>query len=307
MQPMPPTYPAQPPHAMPPQPPHGVPPQPPHGTPRKQPNKALLVLAIGCGSVFILSAIVGVAALFWLKGRVSDAIGGFEQVAAQEERLKSLDEKYPFTPPAEGKPLRLEEKRLQEYLAVRSALVPVFQGFQAKAKDFEARHGDKQGLGAGLEAIGMTGELIREVRDRFAKELDARRMSPKEFHAITGTIYASYLGAGMSQVQEGQREVLEKMLKTFDEQLADKKLPAQAREMITKQREQVAMQLAELPKHAISPEDKAIYEANTALLEKYKAQIEKEANPGLDALLFGDRSGLENAFQPLGITKKPSK
>lgn len=278
---------------------------PPQPAPKKQPNKALLAVAIGCGSIFVISAIVGIAAIFWLKGRVSDAIGSVEQITAQEERLKSLEEKYSFTPPADGKPLRLDEKRLNDYLAIRSALVPVFQGFEAKAKDFEARHRDKQGgIGAGLEAIGMTGELIREVRERFAKELEAKRMSPKEFHAITGTIYASYVGKGMAQLQEGQREALEKMLKAFDEQLADKKLPAEARNMIQTQRDQIAKQLEQLPKNAIAPEDKAIYDANTALLEKYKVEIEKQANPALDAFLFGDRSGFEEALQPLGIKNK---
>lgn len=268
--------------------------------PKKPTNKALLAVGIGCGALLLMAGIVAVVGIFWVKSKVTGAIGTVEEIAAQEERLKALDTKYPFTPPARGKPLQLDEKRLQDYLAIRQALVPVFKVYEAKAKDLDARHPKDQGIGAGLEAIGMTGELIRDIRTNFAKELDKKRMSSKEFHTITGTIYASYIGKGVAALQDGQREMLEKSIGELDKQLASKSLPAESRKLIASQREMFAKQLAELPAKATIPAaDKAIYEANTALFERYKAQIEKEANPALDAFLFGDTSGIENAFQPL--------
>jgi len=275
-------------------------------TPKKKTNTALLAVGIGCGGLFLLAGIAAVIGVFWVKSKVTDAVGSVEEIAAQEQRIQALDEKYPFTPPAEGKPLRLDEKRLQDYLAIRSSLVPVFQAFEAKSKELSART-DNKGIGAGLEAIGMTGELIRDVRERFAKELDAKRMSAKEFHTITGTIYASMIGKGMAALQDGQREALEKLQKSFDQQLASKTLPAEARKMIEQQRETVTKQLAELPSHAIAEADKPIYDANTTLIAKYKAQIDKEANPALDALLFGETGQIENAFKPLGAMGKPAK
>lgn len=260
-------------------------------------NPALLAVGIGCGGLVVLTGIVTLVGVFWLKGRVTSAIGTVEEIAAQEERIQKLDEKYPFTPPADGKPLRLEEKRLQDYLAIRGSLVPVFKAFEAKAKEIDAR--DKnQGIGTGLEALGMTGELIRDVRDTFAKELDAKRMSAKEFHTITGTIYASFVSKGVTALQEGRRESLEKTIAELDRQLASN-IPPQSKTVVEKQREILARQLAELPDTKVPPADKAIYDANAALIEKYKEQIQKEANPALDTFLTGDRSGAGNALQPL--------
>lgn len=263
-------------------------------------NKALIGIGIGCGALVLMGSVALIGGVFWVKNKVSGAAQMVEQIAAQEEQIKAIDKKYPFTAPPDGKPLKLDEKRVQDYLAIRASLVPVFKNFEAQSKALEARHPTNQGALAGLEALGMTGDLLRDVRAKYIEQLDAKRMSSIEFHTITGAIYASYLGKGVAELRQGQRDVLERTIGELDKQLASKSLPNEQRKLLTQQRETLAKQLAGLPPKGTTPsEDMAIYGANTALLDKYKAQIEKEANPALDVFLFGDASGMEKAFKPL--------
>lgn len=266
-------------------------PQPP---PKKKTNPALLALGIGCGSLFLLAAIGGLIGAFWIKSKVSDAVGGIEQFAKQEEEIQALNAKYPFTPPAEGKQLRLDEKRVQDYLAIRASVVPIFTALEKESKKLDDKD---QGIGTGLKAIGMTGAFFRDVRAKYAEELANKRMSPAEFHSITGAIYSSYIGKGVADLKEGQRKALEESVANLDKAIASAN--KQMRPILEKQRDEMKEQLAKLPKTAIDPQQKAIIDANLALLEKYKDRIEKEANPALDVFLFGDASGIENAFKPL--------
>jgi hypothetical protein len=262
-------------------------------------KKVLIGVGIGCGGLVLLAVIAVVVGALWVKGKVEGAVEQAEVLEAQSEQISALEAKYAFKAPAEGKPLRLEEGRLKEYLAVRAAVMPVFRAFEAKANAFEKKNQGTQSLGAGLEAMGMVAGLIRDVRARYVEELERQKMSPTEFHTITGTIYSSHIGKGMAEVHQGHREVLGKATEELERRLADDSLSGDERVLLEQQLEAVRQQADAMPSREVPREELAVYEANLALLEKYKVQIENEANPALDLFLFGENSGLENAFKPL--------
>lgn len=270
-------------------------------------KKVLVGMAIGCGALLLLGMVFIAVAFFWVKHKVEGAVEVAKVAEEQQRRSQTLNEKYPFEAPPEGEPLRLEARRLEDYLAIRAAIVPVFKSFEGRAKDFQARHkGKANELGAGLEAMGMTLELIREVRQKWLEKLDERRMSPAEFHAITATVYSSYIGKGVANLQKGAREGLQKTLAELEQRLEEPNLTPEARSALEQQRDMVKEQLDSLPEKG-AVEDKAkVWEANAELLEKYKVRIEHEANPALDLFLLSDGVGesFEKGFAPLLIEPK---
>lgn len=264
-------------------------------------KKVLIGVGVGCGVLILLVIAAVVAGGFWVKSKVGNAVAASQEIEKQEQALQDLDSKYPFEPPADGQPIELEEKRVEEYLAIRTSLLPAFKSFEAKVKDLEARTQDpKQSLSAGLEMVGMTSEMLRQVRATYLEQLDAHRMSPTEFHGITAAIYSSSIGKGMAEMREAQRETLESAIAELEEQSKDPALDDAQRSALAEQLAAMKEQLAKLPPKGAPPsEDLATHKANAALLEKYKAQIEKEANPGLDFLLLGEGDALQKAFKPM--------
>lgn len=262
-------------------------------------KKVLIGLGIGCGGLLLLGFIAIVAGGFWVKGKVQGAVEHAEALEGQNTQLKGLDEKYPFEPPPEGTPLKLDEQRLKDYLAVRAGVAPVYKGFETKVKEFDDKNKGTKSLGAGLEAVGMVTELIKETRAKYLEELERQKMSPKEFHSITGAIYSSHMGKGMAEMQAGHRDALANATAQLEQRLEDKSLSEEQRQALAQQLEAMKAQAAAMPSNELPQEDLETYKANLALLEKYKVQIETEANPALDVFLLGDNEGLENAFKPL--------
>lgn len=262
-------------------------------------KKVLVGVGIGCGALLLIAIVALVAGGYWVKSKMGGAVEVAQEMKSQQKEIESLDAKYPFQAPPEGEALKLSEGRLKQYLAVRASVAPIFKSFELKAKDFEKKNKKEKSLGAALEAVGMGTEMIREVRAKYLEQLEAQQMAPTEFHGITGAIYSAHLGRGMAQVQKGQREALQRTIEALDKQLSEKSLPEEQREALSEQRAAMEEQLAELPPEGeeLTPE-LAVHEANAALLDKYKLQIEKEANPGLDVFLFGTAEGMEKAFAP---------
>ncbi|MBI3181482.1 MAG: hypothetical protein HYZ28_05010 [Myxococcales bacterium] len=267
-------------------------------------KKVLIGLGIGCGALILLVVVATVGLGMWAKGKVKGMVEAGEQMEEQQSELKALDKKYPFTPPPKGQPLKIDDDRLTDYLAIRAGVAPVFKSFEEKSKDFEKRNRDKKSLSAGLEAMGMVGELFRQVRAAHIEQLDAQKMSPTEYHSITAAIYTSHIGKGMAQMQRGQREALEKQVAELEQRMEDESLSDQERELIEKQIEAMEQQLESLPAGDAPSADLAVHEANAALLDKYKVQIEKEANPALDIFLLGSGEELGKAFERAGFPGK---
>lgn len=251
--------------------------------PPKKPSKALLAFGIGCGALLLIVGAIFIGGAFWVKSKVSGVVGGAEEVAKQEEKLGALNKKYPFTAPPENKPVRLTEPRLGDYLDIRASLVPIYEDLMEKGKKLDSK---KESIGDGLKAIGMIGEYVVQVRAQFIAALEKKRMSPREFHAITATIYASYVGAGLA---EGQREGLESGIARIDEQLASGSVTPEMRPVLQKQRADMANRLAEMKK-AETGAELAVYQANRALLEKHEERVKELANPAFDVFILTEHA-----------------
>lgn len=261
-------------------------------------KKALIGVGIGCALLVVVVVVVLTAGAFWVKGKAEDAVAMGKQVEAQQEKLKELDEKYPFTPPPDDQPLTLTETRLKDYLAIRASVMPVFKRFEAQGKAFEQEHkGKKESIGAAFEAAGMVTGLVSEVRAKYAEQLEARKMSPTEFHHITGAIYSAHFGTGVARMQKGQREGLEKSIASLDEQLGKEGVSDEQRGALQTSRDALQEQLDALPDDDEVEPDLEVDEANAALLAKYKVEIEKEAHPALDVFFL---DGAEPAFKDMG-------
>jgi hypothetical protein len=126
----------------------------------------------------------------------------------------------------------------------------------------------------------MMSDLMVQLRASFAKSLDAQHMSPDEFGATTGAIYASNVGAAMA----GQRDQIQKQLAGIDAQLKTTTDPQRKAAL-----EQQKTALAQMAGDAPDPKTAAVYVENAKLTAKYKDRIEKAVNPAFDIfVLQGD-------------------
>jgi hypothetical protein len=267
-------------------------------------KKVLIGLGIGCGSLIVLGIIAVMAGGFWLKGKAEEFTGDLQAVAkkaeAQQTKISALNQKYAFKAPPKGNPLRLEERRVQEYLAVRAALQPVWKTYEQKSEDLNKTAGDKPGVGDAFRAMGLLANLVGDLRDTWLTQLESRKMSPGEYHAITAALYSSNWGAAINDMRKGQQEMFAQAKEGLQRQL-DTTTDEDMRAMLEEQVRSMDQQLAAMPaSDGLSADAEALHKANKALYDKYKSQIEEHAAQGLDFLLLGDgENNLGTAFEQI--------
>ena len=274
------------------------------------------ILGIGC--LVIVLAFIAVAGIgfYWVKGKAEGVITTVQKTAAVQKKqqavFNALDAKYPFTPPAAGKALKLDEARLQAYLDIRKALLPVYAEIDAKAKTLNAKYKDdhtksfSEGMHAMNDGLAFFTEAQAKVRDAYASQLDAHQMSPREFHFITATLYRSQMSQGMAQVQEAQRQALPQMIASLEQQKNAPGMSDEQKAELQKQIDSAKSQLAALPPAGKVTEDQATIDANNALIAKHKVDIEKDANFGFDAFLLGADQDMSKAWDSAFKQNAPS-
>ncbi len=265
-------------------------------------KKVWVGVGIGCGALLLIVIGVMVAGGLWVKSKVGNVTESTEKMQKQSKELASLDTEFPFEAPPEGQPVKLEKARVEKYFAVRSELLPVYEKFDAKGKEFEAKHKDeKDSFSGAMEAGGMILEMTSELRSAFIEGLKKQGMSPKEFHYTTGAIFSSAMGKGMAEMTAATQQSLEESVKNYEEQLNDPNLSAEEKAEVKENLDQAKSDLAQATAQAKdAPAVSAVHEANAKLLEPYKERIEKEANPALDAMLFGENDDYSNAMNQMG-------
>jgi hypothetical protein len=268
-------------------------------------KKVLIGVGVGCGVLLLLVAGVVVAGGLWAKRKFDDTTAGFTQVGEQSETLAALDREFPFQAPEENELLQLEEKRLAAYFAIREEALPVFEAFEKKGKAFEEKHGkndpNSADVGAAVEAFGLMGQLVADTRASYIESLKKHRMSPSEFHAITQTLYATYVAGAMQGLQAAtaeQRASLQKALEEMDAKLESDTLGEQERTALQASRDALYQQLESTDpmvagQQPTSEKSKVALAANAALLEKNQERIKKVANPAFDAFVI-DGNGASN-------------
>ncbi len=275
-------------------------------------KKLLIGLGIGCGVLVVVGIIAAVIFGFWVKRRAGAKLESLQkagvEMKAQEEALKQLDSEFPFTQPPEGELMRLDEARLQDYLAIRKDSLPVYRQYEEKSKDFSHRTGKGKNVGVGdiMEGVGMVSDFMMKLRSTFISSLRAHRMSPLEFHATTAAVYSTYVHKGMQvagQAADEAREKLQKEMGELNDKLNEPGLTEDARESIQHAIENLQSALDSLPASGGAGAGDATADANVALLEKYKAEVELAANPAFDLLIAND--DVSKAFN--GAFSAPSR
>ena len=259
-------------------------------------NKVLVGVGIGCGVLILLGVIGGGVAFYMAKKTFGGAIEAGQQMAAQENDLKELEKSYPFTAPPEGEVLALQEARLNDYLSIREAALPVFKDFEKKAEGLN-NQGEEAGIGDSLKAGAMLAELMPKTRGVYIENLKKHRMSPREFHAITTAIYTSAMTETMGQMNEalaGQREQSEKMLAQVRERLEDANLSEEERTQLQEQETSIQTQLDAITQAEsegsgmpqLDEKSRGMDAANMALVKKFEERIKTAYNPAFDSILM---------------------
>lgn len=280
-------------------------------------NKVLIGVGIGCGLLVLVVIGVLAAGGMWVKGKAEEAgltVEGMEaageKMEAHEAKAKALNEKYTFKAPPKGQPLRVEEDRLQDYLAVRASMKPVIDKLEAQGKKLDHLKDDKQQAGFGdmMAAGGMMMELMSGVQEAWLEGLEEQEMSPTEFHTITAALITSEMGKGMGQALQNQRPALEKLKASLEQQANNPNMPQEVRDGAREQIPEIEKQIQRLPAPGSAPpEADAIHAANAELYQKHKDAFEKSGGLGMDVFLYGYAEqgslgeAMQNAMQPYGM------
>lgn len=252
-------------------------------------NKVLVGVGIGCGSLVLIGIVASVAVGLWAKGKMEESgisLGQLEETGkrtqAVQKQIVALNSKYPFQAPPKGHPARLEEERLKEYLGVRAALTPLHQEIEQQVEALKPKEGEKGDVQNTFKAIGMMSQLFTGVREKWVVELDQRRMSPREYGAITSALHASRLGHASGRLRDTMMETKQEL----EAQAADERLTKVDRARARRRVKEVEAQLARLPATEADPgEITELHAHNAQLAEKYQKDLETYANPAFDALL----------------------
>lgn len=265
-------------------------------------KKVWIGLGVGCGALVLL-AVVGMVGVGWYaKQKLGGAIAATENLQKQEQRLQALNAKHAFTPPAEGQVMALDPQRLEAYLAVREAGLPVFADFEKKAEAFKQEtQGDQASIGDAMKGAGMLMELTTQVREAFIASLEQHGMSPAEFHATTQAIYSTAIGQaaqGMNKAMAEASDQMQARIEELDTKLEDAQLPEAERQALQTERDALYAQVESMGQGAqgagqmgLAPGQDAVVTANAKLLETHKARIETAANPAFDVFIVGGGAG----------------
>ncbi|MGZ3457776.1 MAG: hypothetical protein ACXU86_04645 [Archangium sp.] len=267
-------------------------------------KKVLIGVGIGCGVLLLVGVLMAVGGAWWAKGKLENVAEAGKAMEAQGKQLASLNDKYPFTSPPKGQPVALSDARLQEYLAIRASILPVYKKYEEQAKSLDHKNGQQADLGDAMKAMGLLSGLMKEVRAKSIEQLDAHKMAPREFHAITAAIYSPAWGQAGPEMRKAQRQNLAGMKEMYEKQLADPHVPDEMKASAKEGLETVNKQLADLPAEDGPTEAEKLHLANSKLVEKYKVQSENDRSAGFDIFLIDDKGdSLGEAFENAGVNQ----
>ncbi|RKH87172.1 hypothetical protein D7Y21_19525 [Corallococcus sp. AB045] len=255
-------------------------------------KKWILGLGLGVGGLLLVGG--GLVATGYWADRQMDGAGVAALMKSQEraQKVAELNARYPFQPPATGKVLKLDEARLEAYLAAREATLPAYDVLQKESLAFVQKHGDSfnsRNRSAQLRAAGASLRMLGKAQAALLLNLEAKGMSPQEFGRLTAVVYpepvAAAPDAGVAMVSQASDPaniaLLEEQLAAIGPQLEDPKLSEAERLQLEQRRAGLRKYITQL--EVASGKD--VKDANAALLKKHAARIAKAANPMFDTLL----------------------
>ncbi|WP_375756102.1 hypothetical protein [Corallococcus exercitus] len=253
-------------------------------------KKWILGVGLGVGGLLLVGGGL-VATGYWANGQMGgDGMEVLAQTQARAQRTADLNARYPFQPPPAGKVLKLEEARLETYLAVREATLPAYQAMEKESLEFMRTHGEQLNRGgrrAMIQAAGASMRIMGKAQTVLLQNLEARHMSPQEFRRLTAVVYpppevVPDAGVAMSHASDPTNLAqLEAQLAALTPQLEDPKLTEAERLQLEQRRAGLRKYITQLELAS----GKDVKEANAALLKKHAERVAKAANPTFDELM----------------------
>jgi hypothetical protein len=254
-------------------------------------------IAWGCGCLALLggAAVVGVVGMgaWWAKGKITEATGGLEKMAAKTEEIDRWEKQAnanPYPRPADGV---IPEARFVKFLETRKRVYSVYERYEADLRALQkktAAANEKLSPSDLWSAGGTLAEAFGEIRLEQMKALAAQEMSEEEYREIQVAVYksawasdtekqsgkmpAEAVSQSMSQAAKGMEEAMRAGLEAAQKEGvpgSQKISPEDAK----KAREAMTQLGADAEKALAVPK------ANVELFRKYEADIKKYAMNGL--------------------------
>jgi len=254
-------------------------------------------IAIGCGCLLLAGAVVTVGVVgmgaWWAKGKITEATGGLEKIAAKTEEIDRWEKKAnanAYTAPADGV---IPEARFVKFLDTRKRVYGVYERYEADLRELQKKSetaGDKLSPSDLWSAGGKLAEVVGEIRLEQMKALADLGMSEAEYRDIQLAVYktawaadaekqsgkmpAEAVSEGLSETAKGMEEAMRAGLEAARKEGVPG-TQAVSPEDVTKLQEQMT-QLGQEAGQALE-----VPKANVELFRRHEADIKKYAMHGL--------------------------
>lgn len=187
-------------------------------------KKVALFGCLGCLGIVIIIGGLLAGGIGWISYKTVQF--GKEVSASYTETAnlyKDLNQKYAFTPPADG---LLTDKQIQAFLESRDETAAYYNTVTEKIAD-KTKDADQtlkqKGFWAKIQGVNRLGDMIKffatlgiEIGQNHCKILEKVTMSPKEYEWITKTFLGTLAKSGANQFTAGD-DIWKKYLITLDE------------------------------------------------------------------------------------------
>jgi hypothetical protein len=254
-------------------------------------------IAIGCGCIVLLgtAAVLGVVGMgaWWAKGKLTDAAGGLERVAAKAEEIERWEKEAnanAYAAPADGV---IPEARFVKFLETRKRVYAVYGRYEADLRELSGKAekaGDKLSPSELWSAGGKLAQMAGEIRLEQMKALAAQEMSEEEYRDIQVAVYksawasdaekqsgkmpAEAVSDSMSQAAKGMEDAMRAGLEA-----AQKEGVPGSGHLSEEDAKKLQEQITQMGHEA--GQALAVPKANVELFRKYEADIKKYAMHGL--------------------------
>jgi len=254
-------------------------------------------VAIGCGCLLLLggAAVVGVVGMgaWWAKGKLTEASGGLEKMAAKADEIGRWEKEAnanPYARPADGV---IPEARFLKFLETRKRVYSVYERYEGDVRALQAKSkaaNDKLSPSDLWSAGGKVADAFTEIRLEQMKALASVGMSEAEYRDIQIAVYKSAWASDTEKhsgrmpaeaVSESMSEAakgMEAALRAGVEAAQKEGVPGsqQLSPEDAKKAREAMKQLGEDAGQTL-----AVPRANVELFRKYEADIKKYAMHGL--------------------------
>ncbi len=273
-------------------------------------KKVLIGVGIGCGALVLLGMVGLAAGGMWVSKKAKDITASAEAFQEQDDRFGALNERFPFTPPADGELLELEAARLEAWLEVNeqsrdtAAELEAVYGDASKARD----ELDGASTGAAISAVmaqtqRMAG-AVKDVRAKLLTRLEQAQMSPAEYVAITQAVITTAAADHVERARDEMAKLgasMETSRRQLEAKLADPSTPAAEREALQEALERFSQgqdEMARMESGRLSGAQARIQAANAALVKGLKERVEAQQQTALMMLTIASGGHGSGALGP---------